>query len=149
MFIAEEAYLAVGFPAARARLEKLAQGSGLACASRAAYGGAPEASGLVSVCVVDLVVRDDSVTLGVRWNAAGPGGALFPALDANIVLTADGGRATVLRLVGAYRAAQDAPDSPITDRVTATIRRFVGGLADAIVCPAGRAGPAGPGLAGG
>ncbi|HLX52033.1 MAG TPA: hypothetical protein VKS82_27215 [Streptosporangiaceae bacterium] len=146
MFIAGEARLEVDFPIATARLEDLARGSSLASVSGAAYGGVPGVSGLVSVSFLDLVVREDSVVLGVRWNAAGPGGALFPALDANIILTADGERATVLRLEGAYRAFPGELDSVTPDQMaTATIRSFVAGLARAIACPAGTAGAGQPG----
>jgi hypothetical protein len=135
MFIADQARLVVGFPVARARLENLARGNALACLSRAAYGGVPGVSALVSISLVDVVAHEDSVIMGVRWNAAGPGGAPFPALDANIILTADGDRATVLRLEGAYRVSPSEPGTEQDSVITATIRCFVGGLADAIVSP--------------
>lgn len=145
MFFADEARLEVGFPVARDRLENLALGNCLASLSRAAYDSATGGSGLVSVAFVDLVVRGDSVILGVRWNAADPGGALFPALDANIILTADGER-TVLRLEGTYRTSPAEPDSVTTDQsASAAIRSFAGGLADAIVCPLRAAGAGQPG----
>jgi hypothetical protein len=141
MFIADEALLGIGFPVARARLEILARDGSLAGMSRAAYGGAPGVSGLVSVSFVDLAVRPDSVVLGVRWTAAGLCGEPFPALDANITLTADGGQATMLRLEGAYRPPQDVPgeqpDAVIMDRcAAAAISGFVGRVAEAIACPA-------------
>lgn len=146
MFIADEARLEVGFAVATARLENLARGGSLACVSRAAYGDVPGMSGLVSVSLVDLMAREDSVVLGVRWNAAGPGGGPFPALDANIILTADGEQATVLRLEGAYRVSPEEPDSGTPDQAAAAaIRGFVTGLAKAIACPAAPAGTGRPG----
>jgi hypothetical protein len=48
----------------------------------------------------------------LRWNAIGPGGRLFPALDANITLTAHGEQATWLRLAGAYRPPLGAAGRP-------------------------------------
>ncbi|HEY2576132.1 MAG TPA: hypothetical protein VGI74_07470 [Streptosporangiaceae bacterium] len=142
MFVADEARVGVGFPVARARLEVLARSDALARVSRDAYSGAPGVSRLVSVTFVDLAVRADSVILGVRWNAAGPDGVPFPALDANITLTADGGQATVLRLEGACRLPDAAPGpqpaAVIMNRAAmATVHSFVGRLADAIACPAG------------
>jgi hypothetical protein len=39
----------------------------------------------------------------LRWEATGPGGRLFPALDADITLTPAGEHATLLGLAGCYR----------------------------------------------
>lgn len=160
MFVADQAHLDIGFPVALARLENLASGSSLTGVSRDAYsaavtglmrvgplGATPGMSRLVSVSFVDLVTRDDSAVLGLRWNAAGPGGRLFPALDANIILTADGEQASLLRLEGAYRPPLGVLgarlDAAIMNRIaTATIRRFVSHVARAITHPAAAADPA-------
>lgn len=120
MFVAHEVRLGVGFPVALASLRNLATGCSLTGASRDAYGetitsltragpvgATPGVSRLVSVSFVDPVMREGSATLGMRWNADGPGGGLFPALDANVILTADGEQASVLRLT-ARRAGRPA-----------------------------------------
>lgn len=60
-------------------------------------------STLVQVHFRDLVTREGSAVLALRWEAAGPRGGLFPALDADITLTPAGEQATVLELAGAYR----------------------------------------------
>ena len=39
-------------------------------------------SKLVEVHVLDVVTRGESAVLALRWQATGPGGKLFPALDA-------------------------------------------------------------------
>jgi hypothetical protein len=162
MFVTREVRLDVGFPVALACLQKLARGCSLTGASRDAYGETiaslmrvgplgttPGVSRLVSVSFLDPVTRADSSVLGMRWNAVGPGGGLFPALDANIVLTADGGQASVLRLEGAYRPPLGALgarlDAVIMNRIaTATIRGFTDRIADAITCQADAAEPADP-----
>jgi hypothetical protein len=162
MFVAHEVRLDVGFPVALASLHNLARGCSLTGASRDAYGetiaslirvgplgATPGMSRLVSVSFIDPVTREDSATLGMRWTAAGPGGGLFPALDANLTLTADGGQASVLRLEGAYRPPLGALgarlDAVIMNRIAmATIRGFTGRVADAITYQADAAQPADP-----
>jgi hypothetical protein len=97
MFVAYEVRLEVGFPVALASLRNLATGCSLTGASRDAYdetitslmrvgpvGATPGVSRLVSVSFVDPVMREGSAILGMRWNADGPGGGLFPALDAGV-----------------------------------------------------------------
>ena len=83
-----------------------------------------------------------SVLSGLRWEAAGPGGDLFPVLDADITLTADGDEAAWLRLGGVYRPPLDALsaglDAAIIKQIAAaTIRSFVARVADAIAYPEG------------
>ena len=41
--------------------------------------------------------------LALRWEATGPGGRLFPALDADMSLTPAGEHSTRLSLAGVYR----------------------------------------------
>ena len=53
---------------------------------------------------LDPAERDGSVTVGMRWEATGVTGWLFPALDANITLTAEGDQATAVTLTGVYRS---------------------------------------------
>jgi hypothetical protein len=116
MFVSDEVLLEVGFPAAQAGLAALAQDSSLLNAAENAYGAAarslarvsppgavPGISTLAEVRFRDLVARDGSALLTLRWDVTGPGGALFPALDADITLTRTGGQATLLALTGVYR----------------------------------------------
>lgn len=49
-------------------------------------GGVPAVSKLVEVHALDMVTRGESAMLALRWQATGPAGRLFPALDADMVL---------------------------------------------------------------
>ena len=117
VFVSDERVLDLSLGAAQIRLDNLARGGWLDQASRAAYdsgldhllrvgpfGGVPGASRLVRVQFVEPVYRDGAMTLGVRWEATGVTGALFPVLDANLSLGDDGeGHGTRLALTAAYR----------------------------------------------
>lgn len=150
MFVGDETQLRVGFDAARTGLANLARGGLLTTVSTEAYGegltglvrvgpldSAPGMSRLVEVHSRDLVIRDESAVLMLRWEAIGSGGRLFPALDADITLTPAGEHATLLRLAGAYRPPLGSLGAGI-DRVilhrgaAATIRAFISRVADAI-----------------
>ena len=77
----------------------------------------------------------------MRWKAAGPGGALSPALDADIRLTPAGPAVTVLAVSGTYRpplgTVGAAADRVILHRIAqATIRAFTRHVGTAIVSPA-------------
>jgi len=161
VFVGDEVLLDVSFAAARARLANLTRGGSLLSASKDAYGegitglarvgplgSAPGISRLVEVHVRDLAETGDSARLALRWAATGPGGRLFPALDADLTLRPAGPQATALGLVGAYRPPLGGLgaglDRAILHRVAAaTIRAFLDRVADAIVRPAGAAAPAG------
>ncbi len=65
--------------------------------------GARWMSKLVRVYVRDVVAHDDKAVLTLRWEATGPGGGLFPALDADITLVQTGAATCLLTLDGAYR----------------------------------------------
>jgi hypothetical protein len=150
MFIREDARLPVGFAAACAGLAGLAHADWLLDASQAAYGEGltgmtkvgppgvwPDLSKLVTIHVGDLALTDDSARLPLRWEAAGPGSGLFPALDADITVTLDGADATVLTLTGVYRPPLGKLgallDRAVLNRVaSATIRDFLGRLGLAI-----------------
>lgn len=145
----------MGFGAAQARLANLLRGDALITSSAACYeqgltglarvgplGSAPGVSKLVEVQFGELVIRADSARLPLRWHATGPGGVLFPALDADLELTALSEDATMLRLAGAYRPplgkAGGWLDRAVLQRVAAvTIHAFIRRVADAIVHPAG------------
>lgn len=149
MFVREEVRLEAAFGEALEGLARLPDGSRLLNASRAAYrdgirgqarvgptGGWPGVSKLVTVEVGDLIAHDDSASLPLRWQAIGPGSRLFPALDADIILSPDGESATTMTLAGVYRPPLGSLgvmlDRALLSHVaTATIRDFVGRLAAA------------------
>ena len=116
MFVGAETQLDLGFDAVQARLATLARGGLLRRASGGAYDAwlaslaqigpwvtALGMSPLVQVRVRDMVPHGDCAIWTMRWEVTGPGGSLFPALDADIKLTPAGGNATVLAVCGAYR----------------------------------------------
>jgi hypothetical protein len=153
VFVGDDVLLDVGFDAARAGLATLCRGGALVAASQDAYGEGVAGlvrvgplgsvigmSKLVEVRCRDLAPSNDSVGLALRWEATGPGGGLFPALDADITLTPAGERASRLRLAGTYRppfgGVGAALDRAVLNRVaTATIRAFLSHVADAIAQP--------------
>jgi len=102
------------------------------------------------VQVRELAWTDQSAGLAIRWEATGPGGGLFPVLDADLTLAPIGDRATILALAGAYRpplgAMGAALDRAILHRVaSATIRAFLGQVARRIAGqPAANGAGAGP-----
>jgi hypothetical protein len=143
VFIGDEMRLDVGYAIARERLVQLAEGGALLSTSENAYDhgiaglarvGRPGLSKLVRVQARDLSGTEGSAGLAIRWEATGPGGGLFPVLDADITLAPAGDRATVLALAGVYRpplgALGHALDRAILHRVAvATIRGFLAQLA--------------------
>jgi hypothetical protein len=164
MFLGDQVLLSVGFGAAQARLANLARGGLLHRASDAAYGdlgsglarvgplsAASGMSKLVAVRFSDMAVHEDFAVAAMRWEATGPGGALFPALDADIKLTRAGDDATVLAVCGVYRPPLGALGAGL-DRVVlhrlaqATIRTFTHRIGDAITNPAASPSAAGTGL---
>jgi hypothetical protein len=153
MFFREEAQLAVSFTVAEARLADLARRGWLLTASEVAYGAgaaglegfgapgsAPTMSRLVRVHLRAMIARRDSAGLALRWEAAGPGGGLFPALDADILLSPAGQQTTTLVLAGVYRVPSanvgDGLGLPILRRMgQETIRTFGDLIAAAITAP--------------
>ncbi len=154
MFLGAEIRLDVGFNAAQARMANLARGGLLRRASDDAYdelgtglvrmgplGAAPGMSRLVAVRFRDLVIHEDFAIGAMRWEAIGPGGALFPALDADIKLTPAGEDATMLTVAGIYRPPLGGLgaglDGAIMHRVAqSTIRAFTHHIGAAIAHPA-------------
>lgn len=121
MFVGNEALLGIGFDVARPRLIDLVRGNDLLTVSQDAYGtgvaslasvGSPGhtfwVSRLAHVKWKEPVTRENSMLVALRWEAVGPGGRLFPALDADLTLAPAGERASSLRLAGAYRPPPDA-----------------------------------------
>ena len=117
VFVSDERLLHLSLSTAQKRLDNLARRGWLDQASHAAYqsgldrplrvgpfGDVPGASRLVRVQFVEPVYRDGAMTLGLRWEATGVTGGLFPVLDANLSLGDDGGgHGTELALTAAYR----------------------------------------------
>src|SRR6516162_121010 len=116
MFIGAEIRLDLDFDAVQATLVNLVRGGLLRRASDSAYDEwqaclaqigpwvtALDVCRLVQVLVRDMVTHADCATWTMRWEVTGPGGPLFPALDADIQLTRAGVDATVLAVCAAYR----------------------------------------------
>jgi hypothetical protein len=116
VFVREHRVLAVSIGAARARLANLVHDGWLGAAAEAAYEGGvdhllrvgpfgevPGLSRRVRVEFLDPLDRGDSVTVGMRWTAAGVTGGLFPVLDADIELAAESEQGTQVSLTGVYR----------------------------------------------
>jgi hypothetical protein len=157
MFVSAEALVDLGFPAAAAGLADLARAGLLTGVSQAAYGDGltglarvgplgevPGVSKLVEVHVLDVVTRGQSAVLAMRWQATGPGGGLFPALDADIWLTPAGEHSARLSLAGVYRPPLGALgaglDRAVFHRVAdATARSLLARIADVLARPRGPA----------
>jgi hypothetical protein len=162
MFVAHEMPVGTGLREAQARFANLLRGAWLTEASAAAYDGAVTgllrvgpaglaAAKLVRVSLLDPVYRDEVMTVGLRWEATGPAGSLFPVLDANISIlpgrdegTAAGNQTARLALTGSYRPPLGrlgaALDQVALHRVaTATIRALLQDVAAALTgsAPAG------------
>jgi hypothetical protein len=154
MFVGSEVVLDVSFGVACARLAALAHGGWLKSASSAAYHewsaglarvrpaeSMPLVSRLVEVHFRDLVMHGDSAVLALRWEAAGPGGMLFPVLDADISLAPVADSKTTLELAGSYRPPLGKVGA-VLDRMalhrvaTATVRDFVARAGESLVHPA-------------
>lgn len=160
MFVSGEVSLDVSFAAAQARLANLIGGDWLVSVSAQAYGdgitslaGAGPlgaAAGLSRLCHVyfqNLKASSDSTRVALRWEVIGPGGRLFPALDADMTLTPAGKHFTTLALTGVYRTPLGTMSAQLDwvlwhGIATATIRAFLRLLTDAIVRSSGVAGPA-------
>jgi hypothetical protein len=156
MFITDQIMLETSFPAVCAGLGKLVGGGLLLRASKEAYDEGitelvqagpvrclPGTWGLAEVRLRELAVRDVCARLPLRWETTGPGGR-FPALDADITLTADGEYITVLALTGSYRPprglAAAGLDREVVRRCAAgTVHGFIARLACDLTHPAGRA----------
>ena len=152
VFTADEISVNLSFDAARCRLEYLAQDGVLLGAAEYAHGagitGLVETVGpvagisrLAGVRAEDIAEAPDGVRLWLRWEAIGPDGAVYPALDAALTLTPAGEKATLLALAGVYRlpGQTEAGLDPAIVRCFAavTVRSFIARLACALMHPAG------------
>jgi len=159
MFVAHELTVGIGPRQAQARFANLIHGAWLAEASAAAYDQALvgllrvgpaglAATKLVQVSLLDPVYRGDVMTMGLRWEATGAAGGLFPVLDANITIapaqregTTGNEKVARLALTGSYRPPLGrlgaALDQVVLHRVaTATIRALLQNVATALTDPA-------------
>jgi hypothetical protein len=103
-------------------------------------GGTPWLSKLVRVRFLDPVYRLDVMTLGLRWEATGAAGGLFPVLDADITLMRAGEDTTRLGLAGSYRPPLGwfgaTLDKTVLRQVAAaTVRALVHQVADVLAPP--------------
>ena len=128
MFVGEEVRLEVGFAVAWERLARLSETGALLGTSEDAYMGlarvgALGVSKLVRVQVRELSWTDLSAGLALRWEATGPGGGLFPVLDADLRLAPDG-EGSVLTLAGAYRPPVEVKAYQAIDPLTIGAREI-------------------------
>lgn len=151
MFVRDEMPLDVGFEEARDRLARLdswfltasndAYSEGIAGLARVGpLGPALGISRLVEVRFQPLAARDDQAGIALRWEVRGPGGRLFPVLDADLTLIPDGENAALLTLAGSYRPPLGGVgaelDRLILHRVAeATVRDFLKRVAAALADP--------------
>ena len=158
MFVAQDLTIGTGSRTAQARFENLLHGNWLAEMSTAACEGGvegllrvgpagPVAAKLVRVSFLDPVYRGDVMTVGLRWEAAGAAGTLFPVLDANISVSPAGDETARLALAGSYRPPLGRLgagfDRAIMHRVAAaTVRCLLRSVAQALVSPAPAGHPA-------
>lgn len=144
MFASAEIVLDVGFSVAETRLAGLTRSGWLTGASEGAYdsglirvgpmGDIRGVSKLVRVYVRELVRKEDSAVLTLRWEATGASGGLFPALDADITLSRAADGSARLTLNGAYRPPMAGLgaglDRAILNRVAAaTVRALLSQIA--------------------
>lgn len=116
VFVSEERLLAVDFQAASSQLGLLTRGGWLHAASETVYndgveyllrvgplGAVPGASRLVRVRFTEPAYREGTTSVGLRWEATGVTGSLFPVLDADVRVTDAGGKGSWVTLTGSYR----------------------------------------------
>jgi hypothetical protein len=150
MFAAEYLEVEVGLSAAQARLIDLVGRGSLNAASREAYEGGlehlarvgplgdiPGVSKLVKISVLEPVYSEDAMALGLRWEATGVTGGLFPVFDGDITLSRVDEHSTRLGLVGSCRpplgALGTGLDKAIMGKVAdATIRALLRSVAAAL-----------------
>lgn len=154
MFIIEHVRVRLPLATAAPRLVNLTRGGGLANASDRAYqdgaagtllrvgplGDVPGLAKLVQVRFLDPAWSERGMTIGIRWEAAGTATALFPVLDADVVLSPVSLRVCMLACSGVYRpplgrlgAALDR--AVMSHLATATIRSLLQQLAAEIISP--------------
>jgi hypothetical protein len=116
VFFAEQVRVGLPLDTAAVRLANLTRGGCLAGASQRAYrdgteamlrvgplGGAPALAKLVRVRFLDPAWSQRGMSIGFRWEAAGSTTALFPVLDADLVLSPASPDMCALACSGVYR----------------------------------------------
>jgi hypothetical protein len=154
VFVGDRILLDVGFDAARRQLGHLACDGVMLSAAEYAYGAgitglvetvgpAAGMSRLAGVRTEDIADTPDGARLWLRWEAIGPDGSVYPALDAVLTLTPAGEAVTSLALAGVYRlpGQAEAEPGPAVVRCFAAvaIRGFIARLACALMYPAAAA----------
>jgi hypothetical protein len=150
MFLAGQRLCSVSIGVARGRLAELVTGSRLITASAASYqegidhllwtGTPDDPPGLPRLArthFLDPIHREDSTTMGMRWEATSVTGSLFPAMDANLTLTAEDVQLTRLTLIGVYRSPlgtlSAVPQRALLHKAaTTTIRALLTRIGDAL-----------------
>lgn len=151
MFVVQDLTIGIGSRMAQARFANLLRGDWLAEVSEVSCEGGAQgllrvgpagavAAKLVRVCFLDPVYRGDVMTVGLRWEAAGAAGTLFPVLDANISIAPEEEETARLALAGSYRPPLGrlgaGLDRAIMHQVaTATMRCLLQSVAEALVSP--------------
>jgi hypothetical protein len=155
MFARRDLQLELGFEAARARIVNLIRDGALAGVSHTAYDAGIAAlirvgpvggvqGKLVRVSFLDPVDRDGLFQVGLRWEATGIASDLFPVLDGDVTLAAEGPGTSRLALAGVYRPPLGRLgarlDAAILHRVAdATFGALLRSVADTLVSPASQA----------
>src|SRR5262245_34638602 len=152
VFVSDHILLEAGFAAARYQLGCLAGDGVLLSAAEYAYGvaitGLVETVGsaagmfrLAGVRAEDIADTPGGAPLWLRWEALGPDGAVYPALDAVLTLTRAGEATISLALAGVYRLPGQAGAEPgpavVRCFAAVAIRGFIAWLACALMHPAG------------
>jgi len=153
MFLADQRLCSVSIGAARARLADLVTHGWLTTASAASYRDGighllwtgtpddpPDLPRLAQTHFLEPVHREDSTTMGMRWEATSVTGGLFAALDANITLTAEGIQLTRLMLTGVYRSPlamlSAAPERVLLNKAaTTTTKSLLTRICEALESP--------------
>ncbi len=153
VFAGHRVVLDVSFGTGRARLGILARDGVLLRACHAAYsdgiaglaraaGPAAGLSRLAAVRLADLAGTDHCTRIALRWEALAADGTVFPALEADLMLTPAGEQVTLLAVAGTYRWQPGWAGAGLDQAI---VRRcaFMARIACALVHPAGATGPAG------
>jgi hypothetical protein len=160
MFARRDLLLGLGFEAGRARLLNLLRDGALAGVSHAAYeagiavirigplGNVPGAGKLVRVSFLDPADRDGMLQVGLRWEATGIAGELFPVLDGDFTLTPAGAGTARLALAGVYRPPLGWLGARLDEAVLhkiadATFGALLRSVADTLISPVPARGTAG------
>ncbi len=159
VFFAEQVRVGLPMATAAVRLANLTRGGGLTGASHRAYRDGAEAvlrvgpvgdvtglAKLVQVRFLDPAWSERGMSVGFRWEAAGGTAALFPVLDADLVLSPASPRTCTLACSGVYRPpfgrVGAVVDRAVMSHVAAaTIRGLLEHLAAEMASPSPASGP--------